>query len=155
MESHASDHVVTLLLAVPPCIRECSRTAVGMLAWAGSSSTCEGENDAGQREPCSTCFLSQHLWTWFSYSICETQSSQNNPVKNKQLRTDENRANNTVIRKKAKAQIAVSSMKGEAREGKCLYVPYAAQGTQIWPQIAAVCSKGTVCHWMSPGQDGA
>ena len=64
-------------------------------------------------------------------------------MQNKQLRGDENRANNTVIRKRAKAQIAVSSVKGEVREGKWLCVPYAAQGTQIWPQRAAVCSKGT------------
>lgn len=39
-------------------------------------------------------------------------------MQNKQLRADENRANNTVIRKRAKAQIAVSSVKGEVRDGK-------------------------------------
>lgn len=39
-------------------------------------------------------------------------------MQNKQLRADENRANNIVIRKRAKAQIAVPSVKGEVREGK-------------------------------------
>lgn len=38
-------------------------------------------------------------------------------MQNKQLRADENRANNIVIRKRAKAQIAVPIVKGEVREG--------------------------------------
>jgi len=38
-------------------------------------------------------------------------------MQNKQLRADENKANNIVIRKRAKAQIAVPIVKGEVREG--------------------------------------
>lgn len=64
-------------------------------------------------------------------------------MRNKEPRADENRANNTVIRKGAKAQIAVLSVKGEVRGGKGLYIPDAAQGTPICPQTAAVWSKGT------------
>lgn len=42
-------------------------------------------------------------------------------MQNKQLRADENRANNIVIRKRAKAQIAMPIVKGEVREGnKCM-----------------------------------
>lgn len=88
----------------------------------------------------------------FSVSICRLGSANqfvicraakiNNSMQNKQLRADENRANNTVIRKRAKAQIVVSIVK-EVREGKWLHVPYAACGTQIHPQIAMVCSKVT------------
>lgn len=55
-------------------------------------------------------------------------------MQSKELKADENRANNTVIRKGAKAQIAVLSVKGEVRGGKGLYIPCAVQGTQNVPK---------------------
>lgn len=97
----------------------------------------------GGRKRCwpdrATCFPWQRWWTWFSSSICDRQSSQNNSMQNKQLRADENRANNIVIRKRAKAQIAVPSVKGEVREGKWLHSPCAAGGTPTLPCTASPC----------------